>query len=174
MDEILNTSSTTVRQMLRHTIATVAYRGGKAVANAPEGFADFRVQEPDDNLAKKPARTPAQILAHIGDLFDWALHLAKGEHVWHESAPLAWAEETARFLRVLEAFDQYLASDEPLMAPAEKLFQGPIADALTHVGQITILRRIAESPIKGENYFKAKIVAGRFGAESSTKRVEFD
>ena len=174
MDEIINTSSNAVRQMLRHTIATVAYRGGKAVANAPEGFADFRVHEPDNNLVKKTARTPAQILAHIGDLFDWALHLAKGEHVWHESASSAWVDETARFFHVLEAFDQDLASEEPLMAPAEKLFQGPIADALTHIGQIAMLRRMAASPIKGENYFKAEIVAGRFGADHSARRVEFD
>jgi hypothetical protein len=170
MGETNNTSSNAVRQMLRHTIATVAYRGGKAVANAPEGFADFRVGEPD----KTSARTPAEILAHIGDLFDWALHLAKGEHVWHNSAPLAWTDETARFFRVIESLDQYLATEESLMAPAEKLFQGPIADALTHIGQIAMLRRIAASPIKGENYFKAEIVAGRFGTESSAKRVEFD
>jgi hypothetical protein len=170
MDEIINTSSNAVRQMLRHTIATVAYRGGKAVANAPEGFADFCINGQD----KTQARTPAQILAHIGDLFDWALHMAKGEHFWHELPPLAWADETARFFRVIEAFDQYLASEQPLMAPAERLFQGPIADALTHVGQIAMLRRIAASPIKGENYFKAEIVAGGFGASPSAKRAEFE
>ena len=175
MDEMSNASSNAVsnteRQMLRHTIATVAYRGKKAIANAPEGFAEFCVNRPDDTLAKSPARTPAQILAHMGDLFDWALHLAKGEYVWRDSPPLAWAEETARFFCVLEAFDQYLASDEPLLAPAEKLFQGPIADALTHIGQIAMLRRLAASPIKGENYFKAEIVAGRFGAEPSANRA---
>ncbi len=170
MNKMSTTPANTARQMLRHTIATVAYRGGKAIANPPEGFAEFCVNEQDKNLV----RTPAQILAHIGDLFDWALHMAKGEYVWRDSAPLAWAEETSRFNRVLEAFDQYLASDEPLMAPAEKLFQGPIADALTHVGQIAMLRRIAAAPIKGENYFKAEIVVGRFGTETSASRVEFD
>src|SRR6185369_6885742 len=99
MSEINITPSTSIRQMLRHTIATVAYRGRKAIFDAPEGFADFRVNESD--------RTPVKILAHIGDLFDWALPLAKGAYVWRDSAPLAWADETARFFRVLEAFDQY-------------------------------------------------------------------
>ena len=166
MDETINTSANVARQLLRHIIATAAYRGGKAIANAPEGFADFRVGE--------RTRTPAQILAHVGDLFDWALHLAKGEHVWRDSSPLPWADETARFFRVLRAFDDYLDSDELLLAPAERLFQGPIADALTHVGQIAMLRRVAGNPIKGENYFKAEIVAGRLGADPSAPRVEFD
>src|SRR5687767_15303337 len=75
--------------------------------------------------------------------------------MWYNSPPLPWEDETARFYAALQSFDSYLASDEPLGAPVEKLFQGPIADALTHVGQIAMLRRIAGCPIKGENYFKA-------------------
>ena len=62
----------------------------------------------------------------------------------------------------------------PLGCPAEKLFQGPIADALTHVGQLTLLRRMAGARIRGENYFAAEIEAGRVGADQSTKRMEFD
>jgi len=49
------------------------------------------------------------------------------------------------FSPALKKFDDYLASEKPLQAPAEKLFQGPIADALTHVGQIAMLRRMAAS-----------------------------
>jgi hypothetical protein len=154
------------RQLLRHTLATLAYRGGKAVSGAPDGFDQFRAGE--------RARTAGQILAHIGDLLDWALCLAKGEHRWHDSTPREWDHETARFFSALRAFDDYLASDWPLGFPAEKLFQGPIADALTHVGQIALLRRMAGAPIRGENYFKAEIVAGRVGAEQSSQRVEFD
>lgn len=157
---------TTQRALLRHTLATVAYRGGKAVANAPATFAAFRAGE--------TARTPAQILAHIGDLFDWALELAKGQYSWHDSTPLPWEQEVARFFAGLQKFDEYLASDAPLGAPVEKLFQGPVADALTHVGQLTMLRRLASTPIKGENYFKAEIISGRIGTEQSTTRVEFD
>jgi len=67
----------------------------------------------------------------------------------------------------------HLASDKPLHAPVEKLFQGPVADALTHVGQIAVLRRLAGSPVKGENYFVADIAAGRVGADQAAPKREF-
>jgi len=154
------------RELLRHTVATLAYRGGKAVADAPKGFAEFRANE--------STRTPGQILAHIGDLLDWGLSTARGEQAWHDSTPRAWDDEILRFFAALEAFDCYLASDDELHAPEEKLFQGPVADALTHVGQIAILRRMAGGPIRGENYFRAEIEAGRVGADQALPRVEFD
>ena len=161
------TSTTDVkREMLRHTLATLAYRGGKTLRGAPEGFASFRVNE--------TTRTPAEILAHVGDLLDWAHNLARGSNTGQNSKPLAWEEEVSRFFAELEKFDSYLASDSPLGAPAEKLFQGPIADALTHVGQIALLRRMAGAPVRGENYFKADIAAGRVGPEQAAPRREFD
>lgn len=154
------------RELLRHTVATLSYRAGKAIRNATVDFKDFRVAD--------GSRTPGEILAHIGDLLDWALSIAVGKQTWHNSQPLPWEDESARFYAALKAFDSYLASDEPLGAPVEKLFQGPIADALTHVGQIAMLRRIAGCPIKGENYFKAEIESGRVGADQSSQRTEFD
>lgn len=154
------------RRLLRHTVATLAYRAGKAVAGAPAAFAHFRASE--------GTRTPLEILAHIGDLLDWALSHARGDERWHDSAPESWDAEVGRFFAALRAFDEYLASGAPLGASAEKLFQGPVADALTHVGQIAILRRQAEAPVRGENYLEAEIEVGRVGAEQSTKRVEFD
>lgn len=154
------------RQLLRHTVATVAYRGGKALRGAPESFAGF--------AAGDTARTPAQILGHLGDLFAWALSMARGQQEWKEAPAAAWNENVARFHATLQAFDDYLASDAALQAPAEKLFQGPVADALTHVGQIAILRRLAGCAIRGENYFKAEIVTGRVGAEQAAPRREFD
>ena len=157
---------TTKRDLLRHTVATLAYRGGKAIANAPESFPHFRLND--------STRTPDQILAHIGDLLDWALSIAKGQQTWRNSTPLPWDQETARFFAALEAFDAYLASDNELGAPEEKLFQGPVADALTHVGQIAMLRRMAGGPVKGENYYVAEIEAGRVGAQQSAPRREFD
>jgi hypothetical protein len=153
-------------QLLRHTLATLAYRAGKAVRGAPTGFAEFRASE--------TTRTPGQILAHIGDLLDWALSLAEGKQRWHNSAPLAWEQESERFFRALDKLERYLCSGEPLHATPEKLFQGPIADALTHVGQINILRRLAGSPIRGENYFVAEIAAGRVGADQAVAKHEFD
>ena len=162
----MTTPSDPARQLLRHTVATVAYRGGKALRGAPESFATF-------TLGDSP-RTPAKILAHMGDLFDWALSMATGQVVWHDSQPLAWDAEVARFFASLKKFDDYLASPEPLHSPAESLFQGPIADALTHIGQIAMLRRLARCPIKGENYFKAEIATGRVGFEQPAPRREFD
>ena len=152
-------------QMLRHTLATVAYRGAKAVRGAPAGFAAFQ--------AGPSTRTPAQILAHIGDLFDWALALAEGRHEWHDSAPLSWDEEASRFFAALGRFDARLASGVPLAFPAEALFQGPVADALTHIGQVAMLRGMSGAPVRGENYFKAEIAAGRVGPDQAPARREF-
>jgi hypothetical protein len=153
------------RELLRHTLATLAYRGGKAVRNAPDSFAEFHANE--------GVRTPAQILAHIGDLMDWALSMAKGQQAWHNSPPLPWTEEVQRFFVSLTKLDDFLASSEPLQATPEKLFQGPVADALTHVGQIAMLRRLAGDAVKAENFYKAEIVAGRVGADQAKPKLEF-
>jgi hypothetical protein len=154
------------RELLRHALATVAYRGGKAVREAPDSFASY---SPDGS-----PRTPAKILAHVGDLFDWALSQAKGAEAWTDSTPLEWPREVERFHAALQRFDDYLASDAPLVATPERMFQGAIADALTHVGQLAMLRRLAGAKIKGENYSRADIVAGRVGAEQAAPRREFE
>ncbi|MGC2330183.1 MAG: hypothetical protein WA581_01915 [Candidatus Acidiferrales bacterium] len=154
------------RQLLRHTLATLAYRGGKALRDVPEGFAGFRVGD--------KTRTPGQILAHMGDLLDWALSLAKGAQKWHNSPALPWKDGTDRFFWALRAFDKFLVSDAPLGTPASGLFQGPIADAFTHVGQISMLRRLAGAPVRGENYLQADVTIGRVGPKQSTPKREFD
>jgi hypothetical protein len=154
------------RGMLRHTVATVAYRGGKVLRSAPQDFASFRIGG--------TTRTPAQILAHVCDLFDWALSMARGNEVWRDSDALPWPEGVARFFEALRAFDNYLDLEAPLAVDPERLFQGPIADALTHIGQIALLRRLDAAPIKGENYARAEIVVGRVGSEQSQPRREFD
>ncbi len=154
-----------VRELLRHTLATVAYRGGKALRDVPNGFAEFQAGE--------GVRTPGQILAHLGDLFDWALSIAMGQQKYRESQPLPWEQEVGRFFAALKKFDDFLASSEVLHAPVEKLFQGPVADALTHVGQIGILRRLAKAPVKGESYYVADIETGRVGADQTKPKREF-
>ncbi len=154
------------RELLRHMIATLAYRGGKALRAAPQGFSEFRVSE--------GTRTPGEILAHLADLLDWAMSAARGKQEWHDSAPLPWDKGVERFFTALEHFETHLASGSPLYASAEKLFQGPIADALTHVGQIAMLRRMAGAPLRGENYYVANIVTGRVGPDQSAPRREFD
>src|SRR5271167_356708 len=158
-------TTTDSRPFLRHTVATLAYRGAKAIRNAGSSFADHGSPE--------TSRTPVKILAHIGDLMAWGLSMADGHREWHDSAPLAWEKECERFFINVKKFDDYLASEKPLAVSAEKLFQGPIADALTHVGQIAMLRRMAEVPMKGENYFVAEITVGRVGADQAPPRKEF-
>ena len=153
-------------QMLRHTVATLAYRGGKALRGAPADFAQFR--------GAATTRTPVEILAHIGDLLDWALCLADGKYEYHNSLPVPWEQEVAGFFAALKALDTRLASGGDLGFPAEKIFQGPIADALTHVGQIAMLRRMSGSPVRGESYFRAQIAAGRVGPDQEAPGYEFD
>jgi hypothetical protein len=140
-------------ELFRHTLATLAYRGGKAFRGAPDHFSHFRVGD--------GGRTAGEILAHICDVLDWGLIMAKDKHVWHESAPRAWHLDVERFFHVLGAFDDFVASGAPLQAPLDRLLQGPVADALTHVGQIAMLRRLAVAPLQGENFFKADIAIGR-------------
>jgi hypothetical protein len=162
----MTASTDPARQLLRHTVATVAYRAGKALRGAPDHFASFHIGD--------KTRTPAQILTHMGDLFDWALSISQGKQTWHDSTPLPWNAEIERFFAALKKFDDYLASGEPLNASPEGLFQGPVADSLTHIGQIAMLRRLAGSPVKGENYFKADIAAGRVSLDQPAPRREFE
>jgi len=159
-------TTNTARDLLRHALAVVAYRGAKALRGAPASFAHF--------AAGPTSREPVQILAHINDLYDWALWLAKGEWKWSDSAPGSWESETARFHAGLQAFDDYLASGAPIHMGEERVLAGPIADSLTHIGQINYLRRLAGSPVRGESYARAEIVTGRVGPEQAPPVREFE
>jgi len=150
---------------IRHALATLAYRLGKVLRGAPAGFRDFQ--------AAADVRTPGQILAHIGDLIDWALSQVEGRKQWHDSEPRNWEQEIARFFAALEALDQRIAAQGLGAASAETLFQSAIADALTHTGQLALLRRMAGIPVRPENYAAADIATGRVGAEQSPPRAEF-
>lgn len=154
------------RQFLRHTLATLAYRGGKVLREAPEDFACFSACE--------TTRTPSQILAHIGDLLDWALSQATGHEQWNDSTPLPWEQEVERFYERARALDTLLASDVSLGCPCEQVFQGAVADALAHVGQLAMLRRLAGQPVRGENYAVAEIERGRVSPLQTPARMEFD
>ena len=146
-------------EFIRHTVATLAYRAAKTMRGAPESFAAFR--------AAPTSNTAVEIVAHMGDLFDWALTMLTGEPKWNTSTPMAWPEECARFFAALKKFDAALASDGPFRDELTRVFQGPIADALTHTGQLAMLRRLYGSPMKGESYNRADIAAGRVGFEQT-------
>ncbi len=151
---------------LRHAVATLAYRAAKVLRDAPPEFSSFRAAE--------GSRSAGEILAHMGDLFDWALSQAQGEQRWRNSKVRPWSEDVARFFSALKAFDEHLASDATLHTPPEKMFQGAVTDALTHTGQIAMLRRLAGARVRGENYYVAKIEAGRVGDDQNAPVMEFD
>ena len=156
--------------MLRHTLATLAYRAAKVLRGAPADFSGF--------TPVTGGRSAGQILAHLGDLMDWAASIVEGKQTWRDSPVQAWDADVKRFFDAVGRFDALLAGP-PENAPgfregtADKLFQGPIADALTHVGQLALMRRAAGAPIKGENYFVADIKAGRVTADQSPPKREF-
>ena len=158
-------SSDPQRDLLRHTLATLGYRAAKVLRAAPPDFAAFCPGE--------GCRTPLEMLAHINDLLDWALSIAEGRQHWKPSTPVGWDAEVQRFSIALSTFDDCLASGE-VHAPVENLFQGPVADALTHVGQLALLRRMAGAPIRGENYFVAEIKAGSVASHQAAPKREFD
>lgn len=156
--EAINSTLDAKRELFRHLVATVAYRGGLAISETPENFSAFRVNE--------TTRTPGELLAHICDLLEGAQYLVKGELVYLASEPRSWADDVARFFCAVKEFDSHLASGASLACPMEKLIQGPIGDALTHVGQIVMLRRMAGKPIRVEAYFTAEIVPGEINQET--------
>ena len=158
----------TDRELLRHTVATLAYRAAKTMRGAPESFASYR--------PGPKANSAVEIVAHMGDLFDWALSMALGQGKWNNATPQAWDKECARFFAALKRFDDLLASDAKIEYDLTRLFQGPIADALTHTGQLAMMRRLSGAPMKGESYNRADIVGGRVGAEQTPAdpKYEFD
>jgi len=156
------------RAALRHCLATVAYRAGKVLRDVPRDFGNFALDPNDDAF-----RTPGQILSHMCDLYDWAWCLAKGEHRWTDTPQGEWPDDVARFFAALERLDALLAAEPDGAGSPERIFQGPIADSLTHIGQLALLRRAAGSPINAENYYRAEITTGRVGSAQATPVREF-
>lgn len=166
MTETTHDTALGKRELLRHAVATLAYRAAKAIRNAPPELADFR--------AGDATRTPLKLVAHLGDLLEWGVSLAAGDQKWNPATPSTWEAESTRFFSAVARLDEFLASDRALGCKPERLLQGPVADALTHVGQLMMLRRLASAPVRSENYAIAEIVAGRVGAEQAAPRFEFD
>jgi hypothetical protein len=158
----------TVRLFLRHALATLAYRAGKTVRGTPEAFGAYR--------ASPTSPSCVEILSHMGDLMDWKLRIVRGAPAWTTATPLPWEQEIARFYAALKALDDYLASGEPIKADPGRVFQGGIADALTHTGQLAMLRRLSGYKMKGESYARADIQIGRVGIDQTPAdpKNEFD
>lgn len=154
------------RALLRHMLATLAYRAAKALRDVPAGFAEFR---------QGPAtRTPCQIVAHMGDLMAWGERMAHGTPSWTAEGGSDWDTEVKRFFDLVAAFDRALATAPSEGLRPEPIIQGPIADALTHVGQLNLLRGAFGAPVRPESYARAEIEPGRVGLDQAAARYEFD
>jgi hypothetical protein len=162
----VNDTHDSARQLLRHTVATLAYRAEKALRDAPDGFAQYQLSP--------SSRTPLEIVSHLGDLVEWGDRLAQGEYKWTAGASPDWTSACDRFFQGLRAFDASLAATTFEGHAPGVIFQGPIADALTHVGQLTLMRGAMSAPIRPESYARAEISIGRVGREQSATRKEFD
>jgi hypothetical protein len=153
------------RALLRLLLATLAYRAAKTLRDAPPGFGDF--------ASGGTTRTPRQIVAHMGDLMAWGLRTVEGEPKWSAEGGGDWDHEVRRFFQSLDAFDSAIASHGGGVSRLAELVQGPIADALTHVGQLAMLRAAAGAPVRPENYARADIAVGRVGLEQAAAVFEF-
>ncbi len=155
-------------EFIRHAVATLAYRAAKTMRGVPESFASFK--------AGPTSRTPLEIVAHMGDLFDWAVTQVQGTSKWNKSEPQTWPKECDRFFAALKKFDDALATGDPPRCDLSKIFQAPIADAFTHTGQLAMLRRLSGNPMKGESYIRADIATGKVGFEQTppNPKYEFD
>lgn len=146
-------------------LAVIAYRGGKVLRDAPEGFGITRVRE--------DTRSAVEILAHINDVLQWGLTAVQGNQEWQEQPQGEWPDLVDRFFDVLMRFDDALSSTDELPCSAERLIAGPLADSLTHIGQLSTLRKLAGSPVLGENYFVADIEVGKVGRDQPAPKREF-
>ena len=153
-------------RILRHMLSVIAYRGGKVLRDVPEGFGNTRVR--DDT------RSADEILAHINDVLHWGLTAAQGNQQWQGQHSGEWQVQVERFFDVLKQFDEALSLTGELPCSAERLLAGPLADSLTHIGQLSTLRKLAGSAVFGENYFVADIRTGCVGRDQAAPNREFE
>jgi hypothetical protein len=154
------------RELLRHTVATLAYRSEKVLRDVPAGFDAMRLSP--------SSRSALEIVSHLGDLMDWGERMARGEYLWEPRPSSEWVAACDRFFRSVKALDEAIGQGSLDKYPVEMIFQGPIADAFTHIGQLSIMRGVAGGTVRPESYAKAEIQAGRVGRDQSSVRKEFD
>ena len=159
-------SDPTARLVVRQLAATLAYRAAKVLRDVPPDFAT--------RSFGTTSRQPVQIVAHLADLMAWGATIARGDVKWKAEGTGDWTTEVDRFFAGLQAIDRELAADAPFAGSLEQLIQGPLADALTHVGQLAMLRGMAGAPVRPESYARAEIVPGRVGMEQAPPGREFD
>ena len=147
------------RRLLQHFLAALAYRTQKSLREAPPGYSDYR--------AEVNSRTPHELMWHLSGLMGYARTMMHGgtyEPAW---SPV-FADEVARFHSLLQQLLHDFADDSlPAQISDEQFLQGPLADAMTHVGQLAMLRRLAGKPVPSENFIYAKIDSDNVTADQA-------
>ena len=146
------------RRMLRHFLAALAYRTQKALRGAPPSFGGF---SPGHDV-----RTPQELVRHMTSVLGYARTFFVGGRYWPEPLP-SLADEVARFHAVVASLADHLGGPAPLPdgVTPERLLQGPLADAMTHAGQLALLRRLAGAPVPPENFVFADVRPDRLGPD---------
>ena len=145
------------RAMLRHFLAALAYRTQKALRGAPESFGAFQ--------AGSQVRTPADLVRHMTSVLGYARTFFEGGRYWPDPLP-DLDSEVVRFHSMLEDLARHLEAGTELKGTTEeRLLQGPFADAMTHAGQLAVLRRLSGSPVRPENFVKADVDPGNLGPD---------
>jgi hypothetical protein len=139
-------------KLLRHFLAALTYRTGKVLAGAPESFATFE--------AGRGVRTPGELVHHMSELFAHLLAAFRAEDPT-ALEPISDLDQAARRLYRLIGETHSLLATHPLRRHglAERILQGPFADAMTHAGQLALLRRLAGYPVPAEDFFAADIAS---------------
>lgn len=148
------------RELLRHFLAALAYRTQKALREAPPDFGEF--------TPPAQVRSPAELVRHMTSVLGYARTYFVGGHYRPEPLPTL-QHEVVRFHKMLEDLSRHLAEGTTLLQgmTEEKLLQGPFADAMTHAGQLAMLRRFAGAPVPPENFIVAEIDKERLGVDQS-------
>jgi hypothetical protein len=146
------------RELLRHFLAAIAYRTQKALRGAPQHYPTFS--------AGNRVRTPLELIRHMTALLGYVRTFFQGGSYPMKPDPLpTFQQEVGRFHEMVEAVGKLLASDAKCSISTEQLLQGPFADTMTHVGQLAMLRRLADSPVAPENFIDADIRGDRLHAD---------
>jgi hypothetical protein len=145
------------RALLRHFLAAIAYRTQKALRGAPDSFGTFQ--------AGHQVRTPADLLRHMTSVLGYARTFFVGGR--YRAEPLHdLAAEITRFHAMLEDLGQHLTVGTELKGTTEeRLLQGPFSDVMTHAGQLAMLRRLAGSPVRPENFIEAAMDPVNLGSQ---------
>jgi hypothetical protein len=148
------------RALLTHFLAALAYRTQKALRGAPDNFGSFRI--------KDGVRTPSELVRHMTSVLGYARTFFVGGSYWPDPLPTL-SDEIERFHQMIELLAQHLRNGDSFLndITEERLLQGPLADAMTHAGQLAMLRRLVGDPVPPENFIVAQIKSDSLGIDQA-------